>query len=77
MAEAVGLVVGVVALAGLSITPVECFEFVQLGRTFGRDFQTSQLKLDNARLRFSRWKKSLHLDEDIREITTGYLRQRI
>ncbi|KAF7671062.1 hypothetical protein GT037_010843 [Alternaria burnsii] len=43
------------------------FEFVQLGRTFGKDFQTSQLKLDSARLRLSRWGKSLSLDDDVRD----------
>jgi hypothetical protein len=64
MAEAAGLVVGVVALAGVFNNTVECFEFVQLGRAFGKDFQTSQLKLDNARLRLSRWGKSLSLDDD-------------
>jgi hypothetical protein len=67
MAETAGLVVGVVALAGLFNNTVECFEFVQLGRTFGKSFQTSQLKLDNARLRLSRWGKSLSLDEDVRD----------
>jgi hypothetical protein len=67
MAEAAGLVVGVVALAGLFNNTVECFEFVQLGRTFGKSFQTSQLKLDNARLRLSRWGKSLDLDDDVRD----------
>ncbi|KAL5392166.1 hypothetical protein DPSP01_000686 [Paraphaeosphaeria sporulosa] len=70
MVEAAGLVVGVVALAGLFNNTVECFEFVQLGRTFGKDFQTSQLKLDNARLRLSRWGKSLDLDEDVRTTTS-------
>lgn len=70
MAEAAGLVVSVVALAGLFNNTVECFEFVQLGRTFGKDFQTSQLKLDNARLRLSRWGKSLHLDDDVRNTTS-------
>ncbi|CAN9251570.1 unnamed protein product [Alternaria alternata] len=67
MAEAAGLVVGVVALAGLFNNTIECFEFVQLGRTFGKDFQTSQLKLDSARLRLSRWGKSLSLDDDVRD----------
>jgi hypothetical protein len=67
MAETAGLVVGVVALAGLFNNTVECFEFVQLGRTFGKSFQTSQLKLDNARLRLSRWGKSLDLDDDVRD----------
>jgi hypothetical protein len=70
MAEAAGLVVGVVALAGLFNNTVECFEFVQLGRTFGKDFQTSQLKLDSARLRLSRWGKSLDLDRDVRNTTS-------
>ncbi|KAF3029617.1 hypothetical protein E8E12_000606 [Didymella heteroderae] len=70
MAETAGLVVGVVALAGLFNNTVDCFEFVQLGRSFGKDFQTSQLKLDNARLRLSRWGKSLSLDEDVRATTS-------
>jgi hypothetical protein len=65
MAETAGLVVGIVALAGLFNNAVECFDFVQLGRSFGKDFQTSQLKLDNARLRLSRWGKSLRLDDKI------------
>ena len=70
MAETAGLVVGVVALAGLFNTTVECFEFVQLGRNFGKDFQTSQLKLDSARLRLSRWGKSLGLVEDVRDLAS-------
>lgn len=64
MAESAGLVVGIVALAGFFSNTVECFDFVQLGRTFGKDFQTSQLKLDNARLRLSRWGKAFHLDDN-------------
>lgn len=64
MAEAVGLAVGIVALAGLFNNAVECFEFVQLGRNFGKNFQTSQLKLDNSRLRLSRWGKSLDLSNN-------------
>lgn len=70
MAETAGLVVGVVALASLFNTAVECFEFVQLGRSFGKDFQTSQLKLDSARLRLSRWGQSLGLGEDVRDVTS-------
>lgn len=34
---------------------MECFEYIQLGKSFGRDYQTSQLRLDAARLRLSRW----------------------
>jgi hypothetical protein len=70
MAEAASLAVGVVGLAGLFNNTVECFKFIQLGRSFGKDYQTSQLKLDTARLRLSRWGKSLHLDEDVHNATS-------
>jgi hypothetical protein len=63
MVEPPGLVIGVVALAGLFNTTVECFESIQLGRALGKSFQTSQLKLDTARLRLSRSAKYLGLDD--------------
>ncbi|KAF2807494.1 uncharacterized protein BDZ99DRAFT_465355 [Mytilinidion resinicola] len=68
MAEPAGLAVSVLALATLFNTTVECFEFIQLGRNFGKDFQTSQLKLDNARLRLSRWGASLGLGDNPQDI---------
>ncbi|KAF2489045.1 hypothetical protein BU16DRAFT_221494 [Lophium mytilinum] len=68
MAEVASLAVGVIALAGLFNNTIECFEFIQLGRNFGKSFQTSQLKLDNARLRLSRWGASLGLGDSPQEI---------
>jgi hypothetical protein len=68
MAEAAGLAVGIIALAGLFNSTVECFEYVQLGRNFGKNFQTSQLKLDNARLRLSRWGYSLGLGSNLQDV---------
>jgi hypothetical protein len=65
MAEAAGLTVGVIALAGLFNSTVECFEFVQLGRAFEKDFKTAQLKLDTFELRLSRWGASLGLNRDL------------
>ncbi|KAB2574200.1 Heterokaryon incompatibility protein S [Lasiodiplodia theobromae] len=59
--EAAGLAVGV---ASLLSNAVECFEYVQLGRNFGQDFGTSQLKLDNARLRLSRWGVAVNIYPD-------------
>lgn len=67
MAEAAGLAVGAVSLAGLFNNAVQCFEFVQLGRTFGRDFGTSQVKLQCASLRLSRWGASIGLGEDLQD----------
>lgn len=69
MAEAAGLAVGALSLAGLFNNAVQCFEFVQLGRSFGRDFETSQLKLECARLRLSRWGAALGLGEDLQDET--------
>lgn len=63
--EAAGLAVGVVALAGLFNNAVDCFEYVQLGHNFGTNFQTSLLKLDNARLRLSRWGQAVGLSGDL------------
>ncbi|OAK94517.1 hypothetical protein IQ06DRAFT_298529 [Phaeosphaeriaceae sp. SRC1lsM3a] len=63
--EAAGLAVGVVALAGLFNNAVGCFEYVQLGHNFGTNFQTSLLKLDNARLRLSRWGQAVGLSGDL------------
>jgi hypothetical protein len=62
MAEAAGLAIGVVALAGLFNNTVECFEYIQLGRAFEKDFKTAQLQLDSCELRISRWGSSLGLN---------------
>jgi hypothetical protein len=55
MAEAVGLTMGSVALASLFTTCIDCFEYIQLGRQFGKNYQRSLLKLDIVKLRLSRW----------------------
>ncbi|KAK4225940.1 heterokaryon incompatibility protein s [Podospora fimiseda] len=53
--ETAGLVIGSVSIASLFTTCVDCFEYIQLGRHFGRDYQTAALKLDLLKLRLSRW----------------------
>ncbi|KAF2994065.1 hypothetical protein E8E13_002393 [Curvularia kusanoi] len=55
MTEVAGLVIGAVSLAATFTTCVDCFEYIQLGRNFGKDYQRSLLKLDIAKLRLSRW----------------------
>jgi hypothetical protein len=65
--EAGGLAVGVIALAGLFNNAVDCFEYIQLGRSFGTNFQTSLLKLDNARLRLSRWGQAVGLSGELED----------
>jgi hypothetical protein len=66
--EAGGLAVGIVALTGLFNNAVDCFEYVQLGRSFGTNFQTSLLKLDNARLRLSRWGQAVGLSGELEDV---------
>lgn len=55
MAEAFGVVAGAMGIAGLFNNCVDCFEYITLARNFDRDFQTAQLRLDLARVRFTRW----------------------
>lgn len=55
MAETAGLIIGAVSLTTIFTTCVDCFEYVQLGRNFGKDYQRALLKLDIAKLRLSRW----------------------
>jgi hypothetical protein len=70
MAEAVGLVAGAVALAGLFNNVIDCFEYVHIAKSSGGKFQTSLLKLDNAKLRLSRWGVAMKLSGGVREITS-------
>jgi uncharacterized small protein (DUF1192 family) len=64
MAEPFGIVAGAIGIASAFAACVDCFEYVQFGRHFGRDFQTSQLALDCARLRLTRWGESVNIYDD-------------
>jgi uncharacterized small protein (DUF1192 family) len=64
MAEPFGIVAGAIGIASAFTACVDCFEYVQFGRHFGRDFQTSQLALDCARLRLTRWGESVNIYDD-------------
>jgi hypothetical protein len=71
MTKATGFIARVVDLAALFNNAVDCFEYVQLDRSIGvKEYQICQLKLDIARLRLSRWGKTLHLDEDVHTTTS-------
>jgi hypothetical protein len=64
MAEPFGIVAGAIGIASAFTACIDCFEYVQLGRHFGRDFQTSQLTLNCARLRLTRWGESVNIYDD-------------
>ena len=61
--EPVGLTLGVAGLVGTFTACVDCFENVRIGRSFGEDYQTSIIKLDLVRLRFTRWGQSVGINE--------------
>lgn len=57
--DALGLAFGAV---GALSQVLECFEYVYVARTFNEDYQIYQLKLENARLRLSRWAAAVNLE---------------
>lgn len=64
MAEVFGIIAGAVNIATTFSAVIEVFDYVQLGRRFGRDYQTSQLKLTLLRLRLSRWGEAVDVYND-------------
>ncbi|KAF5543553.1 hypothetical protein FPHYL_11254 [Fusarium phyllophilum] len=58
-AQATGLVMSGVSLAaaaaGTFTSIVQCFEYVELSRRFGKDFRKSQARFDALKLQLTRW----------------------
>jgi hypothetical protein len=66
MAEPFGIAAGAIGIATAFTACIDCFEYIQFGHNFGRDFQTDQLALSCARLRLTRWGKSVDIYNDSR-----------
>ena len=66
MAEPFGVVAGAISVSAAFTACVDCFEYIQFGRHFGRDFQTDQLSLNCARLRLTRWGQAVDIFNDPR-----------
>ncbi|KAK4205951.1 Big S protein encoded by the het-S protein [Rhypophila decipiens] len=66
MAEPFGIVAGALGVASLFNNCVDCFEYVQLGRHFGHDYERCQLRLDIAKARLSRWGEAVNIKDDLR-----------
>jgi len=62
---------GSVALASLFTTCIDCFEYVQLGRQFGKNYQRSLLKLDIVELRLSRWADAVNESQQHYNVAIG------
>lgn len=64
MAEPFGIVAGAVGISAAFTACVDCFNYIQLSRRFGRDFQTDILSLNCARLRLTRWGQAVNIYGD-------------
>lgn len=71
MAEIFGVVASALSVAALFNNCIDCFEYIQLGRHFSRDFQRCQLKLDIAKTRMGRWGQAVGINEDGRFATAA------
>ena len=67
--EPVGLALGIAGLAGLFSTCIDCFNIVQEGRYFGRDYWILEAKYANQRLRLQTWGRACGI-ADARNRTT-------
>ena len=73
--EAVGFTVGVVGLVGTFTACVDCFDYVRIGRRLGRDYETSVIKLDLIRLRFTRWGEAAGFGEIDEAVASSQIKQ--
>lgn len=64
--EVFSTVASALSAAALFNNCVNCFEYIQLGRHFARDFERCQLKLDTAEMRLSRWGQAIGINDDPR-----------
>lgn len=62
MAEIFGVVTGALSVAALFSQCVECFEYIQLGRHFGQDYEEYRLKLSIAENRLGRWGEAVDIN---------------
>lgn len=64
MAEAFGIVAGAVSIATAFTACVDCFEYIQFGRHFGRDYKTDLLTLNCSRIRLTHWGQAVDIQND-------------
>lgn len=64
MAEAAGLTVGVIGLASLFTTCIECIDYISLARNQGQDYEKFIWKLDLLKARLRAWGESLLVTQE-------------
>jgi hypothetical protein len=69
--EPVSLSVSVVALATIFDSALNCFKHVKVAKSFGSDYQTYVLRLQNLQLRLSRWGEIVGLGKGLAALETS------
>lgn len=64
MSDPFGVVASAIGIAAAFNTCVDCFNYVQLGRHFSRDFETKALTLTCLQLRLTRWGQVVNVYAD-------------
>ena len=65
--KSANFVVDVLIIADFFNNVVDCFEYVQIDRNFDQSYQTDLLKLDDAKLRLSRWDQFVDLNHELKD----------
>ena len=71
MAEIFGTAAAALSVAGLFTNCVQCFEYVQLGRNFGKDYETYILRIRITLANLERWGEAVRIDENLDLNTLG------
>ncbi|GAW25229.1 putative small s protein [Rosellinia necatrix] len=66
MSDPFSITAGAISVATAFSACIEGFKYVQLGRHFGRDYQTFTIRLAYERERLARWGEAVHVDTDPR-----------
>ncbi|KAI0861502.1 small s protein [Xylaria cubensis] len=66
MSDPFSIAAGAVSIATAFTACIDCFNYIQLGRHFGRDYQTCVLLLGGEKVRLARWGEAVHVDQDPR-----------
>lgn len=63
MAEVAGVALGPISMAALFNNALECFHLVRIGKAFGEDYDTFQIRISLLQLRLSQWGEAAGLDK--------------
>jgi Prion-inhibition and propagation len=72
MTEPVSLTLAIAGIPAIFTSCVDCFQYIRLGKRFGKDFGVCLAKLEAAQLRLTRWGEPIGLLENKLDIKGPY-----